>query len=488
MEERDKQMMLRINAILIGLCATMALALQASAQTVTTLYSFCSDYTCTDGSAPFSGLVQGTDGNLYGTAQNGGEGNFGTVFKITPTGTLTTLHWFSGTDGGYPGSALIQASDGYFYGVTTYGGTYGFGTVFKIAPGGALTTLANFDGADGSQPSGIIQGTDGNFYGTTAGGGFFTCDQFGISGCGTVFQMTPSGALTTLYQFCSQLNCRDGFNPHAGLVQATDGNFYGTTALGGDRSACPDTGCGTVFEINPSGTLTTLHRFDTETQPNSGAVPFAELIQARNGNLYGATTGEYGDDYYSSIFRITPSGILTTMYTFCLTLNSNCSAGTFAWAGVIQATDSNFYGTLIGYQEWGVPSAIYQITPTGALTPLCNLDGYQPYGGLIQATDGNFYGTASSDEFGTVYKLSMGLAPFVETQPNSGPVGATVNILGMDLTGVTSVTFHGTEAKFKVVSPSYLRATVPSGATSGFVKVMTSTGPLISNVVFAVTP
>ena len=200
------------------------------AQTVTTLFSFDGH----DGVQPATGLVQGTDGNLYGTTQE-------TIFKITPSGTLTTL------SGGESMGALILATDGNFYGTS-----YSLNSVFKITPSGTLTTLYSFGSLPA--PSGIfpaaalVQAADGNFYGTTVYGGANSCIFGGTDyGCGTIFKITPSGTLTTLYSFCSQSGCTDGVQP-AGLVQGANGDFYGTTGRGGVN------GEGTVFTITPSGT------------------------------------------------------------------------------------------------------------------------------------------------------------------------------------------------------------------------------------------
>jgi len=214
------------------LFAMTAVALPA--QTFTTLYSFCSQTNCTDGFVPVAGLIQGTDGKFYGTTEYGGASNAcwsgnhavgcGTVFEITPNGALTTYS-FNGADGAYPYAGLAEGTDGNFYGTTSFGGANGhFGTVFKITASGMLTTLHSFDGTDGEAPAaGPVQATslDGNFYGTTTSGGAY--------GAGTLFKITPGGTLTTLYSF----DGKDGEWPYAGLVQATDGNFYGTTAFGG---------------------------------------------------------------------------------------------------------------------------------------------------------------------------------------------------------------------------------------------------------------
>src|ERR1019366_5606581 len=303
----------------------------------------------------------------------------GTVFKITPSGTLTTLHSFDDTDGAGPGG-LIQASDGNFYGTTWVGGANGYGTVFKITPAGALTTLHSFDVTDGSYPFGLIQATDGNFYGTTDhGGDYSNCNL----GCGTVFKITPAGTPTTLYSFDST----DGASP-GWMIQATDGNLYGITSEGGAN------GYGTVFKITPAGALTTLHSFDS----TDGALPTGGLVQATDGNFYG-TTNSGGSDGCGTVFSITPAGTLTTL------------------------------------------STLYYYDP-------------QPWQ-LIQATDGNFYGTAEDNGTyanGSVFRLSVGLGPFVKTEPSSGKVGAAVIILGTNLTGATSVSFNGTAATVTVVS------------------------------------
>src|ERR1017187_3111968 len=234
-----------------------------------------------DGALPLAGLVQATNGNFYGTAQIGGANGYGTVFKISPTGTLTTLHSFcsqSGcTDGEYPAAGLVQANNGDLYGTTVYGGANNDGTVFKITPSGTLTTLYSFCSqsgcTDGQYPyAGLNQAANGDFYGTTVCGGA-NAGTF-CAGAGTVFKITPSGALTTLYSFCSQSGCTDGYGP-AGLVQATNGDLYGTTGYGGTNSKG-----GTVFKITPSGALTTLYSFCSQSGCTDGNGPVAGLVQA----------------------------------------------------------------------------------------------------------------------------------------------------------------------------------------------------------------
>ena len=450
------------------------------AQIFKTLVSFNG----TDGHDPnHHGVVQGTDGNFYGTTGDGGTssscaGGCGTVFKITPGGTLTTLHSFDGTDGSFPIGGLVLATDGYFYGATAYGGNLtcpgnpGCGTVFKITPGGTLTTLHSFDGTDGAYPyAALVQGTDGNFYGTTGDG---VTSSSCAGGCGTVFKITPGGTLTTLHSF----DGTDGENPYAGLIQATNGNLYGTTQSGGARAD------GTVFKITPGGTLTPLHSFDGTDGENL----HAGLIQAGNGNFYG-TTDSGGANSDGTVFEITPAGKLTTLHSF------DGADGAFVGSGLVQGTDGNFYGVTSSGGAHFFNGTIFEMTQGRTLTTLYSFcaqkkcaDGATPYG-LIQATNGNLYGSTvggGANGDGTVFSLSVGLGPFIETLPTSGKVGAPVIILGNNLTSATHVTFNGTKAAFMAWS-SEITTTVPTGATTGLVKVTTPKRTLKSNVVFRVT-
>jgi uncharacterized repeat protein (TIGR03803 family) len=312
---------------------------------LTRLYSFCIQSNCADGELPYAGLVQGTDGNFYGTTIGGGSQLFGTVFKITSGGALTTLYSFcqaSGcTDGSLPSAGLIQGAGGNFYGTTAGGGSQGFGTIFQITPAGALTTLYNFSFSD-ANPSGLIQGADGNFYGATSQGGTGNFCPL-VGGCGTIFQITAAGALTPLYSFCGQPGCADGEEPSAGLVQGTDGNFYGTTSYGGASNSCQISGgCGTVFKMTPAGAMTTLYSFCGQPGCTDGANANAALVQGTDGNYYGtATLG--GSNNTGTIFQITPAGALTTLYNFCS--QNNCADGGYPYAGLVQGLNGTFYGT-----------------------------------------------------------------------------------------------------------------------------------------------
>jgi uncharacterized repeat protein (TIGR03803 family) len=500
---RGKRFSIGLRATLLTICTLNLFVTSTNAQTFKVLHSFDG----TDGSGAYVGLVQATNGSFYGTVPGGGANGDGTVFKLTPSGTLTTLYNFCSqtncADGEFPEAALVQASDGDLYGTTGAGGANGGGTVFKITPSGELTTLYNFcsqtNCADGANAFGaLVQATDGDLYGTTsAGGANGTCTSFGEVGCGTVFKITPRGKLTTLYSFCSQSGCRDGETPN-GLIQATDGDFYGTTGAGGANETCNlsgANGCGTVFKITPRGELTTLYGFCSKSSCTDGENSVAGLVQASDGNFYGTTFYGGANGNGGTVFRITPRGKLTTLYSF------SDADGIFPDAGLVQATDGNLYGTteVAGAVAGGT---IFKITLGGTLTTLydfCSqtncIDGYGP-GMLVQDTNGRFYGPtfaggASSGcgagcGNGTVFSLSEGLRPFVETQPTSAKVDEAVKILGTNLAGTSRVTFDGTPAVFEVVSSSLIQTWVPRGATTGEVEVTTPHGTLRSNVPFRV--
>ena len=377
-----------------------------------------------DGAVPSAALIQAADGNFYGTTAAGGIAMAGTVFKMTPSGTVTVLHAFTGgpADGANPSAALIQAADGDFYGTTSGGGGApgaAYGTVFKMAPSGAVTILHAFTGgaADGANPrAALIQATDGNFYGTTSAGG--------AANLGTVFQMTPSGAVTVLHAFAGGRN--DGASPLAALLQANDGNFYGTTYGGGLDQ-------GTVFKMTPSGVLTILHAFAFSPAFRSdGAGPTAALIQGTDGNFYGTTSygGFIGLQTYvtagfGTVFKMTPDGTLTVLSI----------VGFRHESALIQGTDGNFYGTtyygccgfeppcvlpsIVCIYRPPVPNRfggrVFKMSADGTFTLLRELDGGtdggNPRAALIEGTDGNLYGTTAAGgarNAGTVFRMTLG--------------------------------------------------------------------------------
>jgi uncharacterized repeat protein (TIGR03803 family) len=383
----------RIVLLAIAVCLSLSASSHlVAAVTVTNLYSFV--YLSGDGYSPAGGLVEGSDGNFYGATLHGGAFSDGVVFRISPTGSYTNLHSFNGSDGAIPSAGLIQGNDGNFYG-TTSGGE----TVFQITPSGSLTTLHVFcSGSDGCIPeAGLLQGGDGNFYGTTEEGGPVEL--------GTVFRISPTGTYTNLYSF----TVNDGRFPIAALVEGNDGDYYGTTQQGGLF------GYGTTFRISPGGSLTTLHSFSGG--PSEGAYPEAELVQATNGAFYGTTYagGVYGN---GTVFQFSPSGVLTTLYSFTALSDGGNPEG-----GLVQGSDGNFYGTTPG---GGIGAGtVFRISPSGSFTNLWSfngIDGNNSYAALVQGSDGNFYGATragGTNGNGNVFKLSVGLCTFSIGQTNA---------------------------------------------------------------------
>jgi uncharacterized repeat protein (TIGR03803 family) len=374
-------------------------AFNANSQTETILYSFGSHLSEHDPFPYPSGLVQGSDGNFYGTTENGGTNFAGTMFRITSIGSYTDLYTFGSYPGGpNPTGGPVQGSDGNFYGTTPRGGTNSCncGTVFRVSSSGSYTNLHSFTGypVDGAVPeAGLLQGSDGNFYGTTT--------QGGTTNRGTVFRISPSGNYTNLYSFGSSPN--DGVWPNA-LAQGSDGNFYGTTEYGPNDN-------GTVFRISPSGTYTILHSFIGP--PTDGERPLGRLAQGDDGNFYGTT--EYGGTNgcdCGTVFRISPSGICTTLHWFA----GYSPDGANPNAGLVQGSDGNFYGTAIGGGRSNGGGTVFRISPNGSYTNLYLFGTYpdaeNPVTGLVQGSDGNFYGTTENGGThgaGAVFRLSVPL-------------------------------------------------------------------------------
>jgi uncharacterized repeat protein (TIGR03803 family) len=301
----------------------------------------------------------------------------------------------------------------------------------------------------------LVQATDGNFYGTTTEGGA-TCAIPGA--CGTVFKITPAGTLTTLYTFCSKTNCPDGYRPYAGLVQATDGNFYGATNAGGPKNL------GTVFKITPGGTLTTLHSFDG----TDGAYPAAGLLQATDGNFYGATIE--GGAYCPSYGCGTVFSLSVGLCPFVSFVRGTAKVGKIVeilGQGFTGTTSVSFNGTPAAFKVKS-DTFVKATVPAGSTT-----------GAVTVTTPG---GTLTSD---VPFRVRPQILSF---SPTSGPVGTPVTITGVSLTQTTKVNFGGIHASFTVNSDTQVTATVPSGAQSGHIAIVTAGGKTWSVGDFNVTP
>jgi uncharacterized repeat protein (TIGR03803 family) len=465
----------RLNSLALAMTLVVtALGISgAHAQTYTDIHDFDTPLLA---SPQYSGmLAQGRDGNIYGTAPLGGTFGRGGVFKITPEGAYSVISNFDSTRAN-PYSGLTLGTDGKFYGATYNGGAFGFGTVFQITPGGFLRVLHSFSLIQGAGPyAPPIEGTDGNFYGTTSIGG---------GGFGAVYKVTPAGGFTTLYRF----DGTHGASPFAPLIQAKDGNFYGTTVGGGTADF------GTAFKITPAGALTVLYNFDSA----HGAGPYSPLLQGSDGNFYGTARAGGTKNNGGVVFKLTPAKKLTVLYNFDAT--GATTDGVRPYAGLIEANiivgGSAFYGVTSAGGANGA-GTLYQITSDGSyltLDSFASATGSLPFTTLRQHTNGKLYGEATTGGAGGHGALfSYAYDPldkfFINLLPASGPVSHPVGIFGKFLSGVISVKFNGTPAAFTVVSDTYISTSVPSGATTGFVKTTDSgNNTRLSPQKFRVTP
>ncbi len=420
---RERSLLLLARPLLLTL-GILAIALLAPAArggvTFTTLVSFDG----TNGANLIGTLVQGRDGNLYGVTG-------GSLFKMTTEGTLTTLASFNGTNGILPHAGLVLATDGDFYGTTGFGSesygdegpqSLGFGTVFRITPEGVLTTLVSFKFTNGASPMAeLVEGADGNLYGTTSDGGPYH-DQNG-AGCGTIFRVTRDGVLTTLLPFNSAGN--SGYSAWGPLVQGSDGQFYGTTRAGGALTNADGWGSGTFFKIDSAGAFTVLSPLDGTNVSGS----MFGLVQDANGSFYwtgfdGTNLDSWGNPL-GNVFRATPEGLLTTLVSF------NGTNGALPRA-LMLGTDGNFYGlTGRGGADYSGPDAsghgtVFQMTPGGTITTLVSLagtNGDTPFGGLVQGWDGNLYGMTMDGGaygYGTIFRLSVPMPPVLQAISQTG--------------------------------------------------------------------
>jgi uncharacterized repeat protein (TIGR03803 family) len=396
----------------------------------------------TEPANPVGRLAQDNDGNFYGmTAVGVGQLHvFGTIFRLTPDGVLTTLVDFDGFngDGQLGQSGLVLASDGNFYGTTFHGGSgdqwttdHGYpgdnGTVFRLTPAdGLFTTLVKFSVTNGSGPNELALGRDGSFYGTSMWGG--------SNNLGTVFRVTTNGVLTTLFSFKDYIR-GDGANPAAGLVLGSDSNFYGTTSQGGNY------GFGTVFQFSAAGGLRKLADFDHR----NGATPMAEMVLGNDGALYGTTENggsEIGERGYGTVFQITTNG------TFGWSISLTSTTSWTPQAGLVLGRDGNFYGTTFGDNSPGSTNlgTVFQVTPQGVLTTLVRFagtNGAHPAGGLILGRDGNLYGATFSGGpggGGTIFRLATARLSSIAKQ-----AGGSFSITGHGPPGVSYHLWAGTD-------------------------------------------
>lgn len=462
----------------------------APAQTFNSIVSFNGS----NGDTPELGsLVKDEAGNLYGTTRIGGSKNFGTIFRIDPSGAFTTL--FDGfASVARPSNGLLLASDGNLYGTTPADGTLAGGTAFRLTPSGTFTVIHNFAYSDGIGPNGgLIQAADGFIYGTTGLGGTFNF--------GTVFKMSLSGVVTVLHAFSTT----DPRTVSAGLVQGSDGNFYGVS-LSGSTSG---TAYGAVFRVTPIGVLTVLHNFSV----SDGGTCSSELIQGKDGNFYGVTEGRLNDTSHGgNVFRISGLGDFTIMHAFAGPDGLNTYH-----APLIQASDGNFYGNTFSGGSKGF-GTVFQMTPNGVYTKLHDFvytDGKSPSSGVVQGRNGSFYGMTSAggaNNKGTVFQVTVaGVSPPPVVVPPAisaivsdasfqagGPVasGSWVAIFGSNLAPTTrqwnpateivngllptsldgtSVTVNGKPAAVNFISPGQVNIQAPDDVAMGPVQLAVTT-------------
>lgn len=362
----------------------------ALAASVTVLHSFLGSPT--DGAVPYFGsLIRDSAGNLYGTTINGGLHGTGTVFEVSG-GTERVLHNFGGTgDGAHPYGGLVMDYDGNLYGTAATNGAHGVGVVFKLSLAGEYSLLHSFSTATGEYPYGsLVLDSSGNLYGTTYAGG--------STGLGTVFRLAPTGTYTVLHTFAGG---KDGARPYAGLVLGSSGNLYGTTFAGGGSNVnCPG-GCGTVFEVTPSGNETVLLAF--VGGKTDGAHPYAALIMDASGNLYG-TTYQGGLHGQGTVFVLNPatSWVEEVLHSF-----SSDVDGAWPCGSLVLDVAGNVYGTTSRGGEYG-GGIVFQLTPGGSETVFAQFEnGAWPLSGLAIAGE-SLYGTtqgAGAYNQGTVFQI-----------------------------------------------------------------------------------
>jgi uncharacterized repeat protein (TIGR03803 family) len=420
----------------------------AYAQTVSTVYNFKT----ASGSYPRAVMpTQGRDGKLYGTTSSGGAYGFGTVFGIGTGGSGGPIHSFDSTDGKSPIGGPLLGTDGLLYGATQSGGPANTGVLFKITTPGVLTQLTYFPSdSNGVVTGSPIEDSSGNLY----GGRLDALYEY-------------SGSYSTIYTMSEFY----GTEVQGPVVQTTDGSLYVAAYAAGSF------GCGSVIQLTTAGVLQSTYDFDCVT----GANPSGPVLEGSNGNLYGVTL--LGGTHASGIlYELAPGGVFTVLYNFGVSKTD----GEYPIGALTQGTDGNLYGVTEEGGSSNVGSLFEYALSTSKYSKLYSFPGKSglPETAPFQHTNGKFYGTiyaGGTAGDGRLYSLDMGLSPFVALVNNSVAVGGTIEILGQDLKGATSVTINGLSATFSVESSTFMTATVPAGATTGPVVVTTPSGSLTSN-------
>ncbi len=483
-----------------------SLAPRSAGQAVNTLYGFNPNNG--DGTGSNGGLMQASDGNFYGMTTYGGASGAGTIYRLTPAGVYTRLHSFSpatppnykNADGAFPQAGLVQASDGALYGVTLIGGTSGFGTLFRITLQGAFTPLYSFSFADanGDNPAcTLLVGPDGNLYGTTTSGAPGSVFSFAAR----VFQATLSGTMTPLHTFNGGA---DGASSASSLIVGSDGALYGTTSGGGAQ------GRGVVFRITTDGTESVLCSFGV----NSGdpAIPQSGLTLGRDGNFYGAAYGG-GANLYGALYKVTPTGTLTTLHSFGPAVNNinfppfgTNPDGLYPVCTLVQLSD----GWLYGSAPWGGINGfgtLYRVKPTGQFqllytfssevtvglnVPMVNGDGAEPDASLAVAKDGSLYGVTYAGGIegeGVIYRFDLGAPAVTLVTPasvNAPSPNLNIAVRGNGFTQNAIVNFNGQALTTQFVSSKALKATIPAAllATPRYSEVTVSQNRHDSNAYF----
>ena len=457
MRPSKSRLLLLLFAVLAGLSSVVV-----EAQTFTTLHNFNETDGCC---STYPGMMaQGRDGNIYGTTLQGGTYLYGNVFKMTPAGTVTSIHSFDLTHGAYPQGGISLAQDGNFYGTTYQGGVNHYGTVFKITPSGTFTELYDFTNTtDGAYPkTPPVQAQDGNLYGTTGNGTI-----------AVLYKITPAGVFTVMKTIASQ-----SYSP---LLLGLDGNLYGTTLYGGTYNE------GTVFQFSPATkVLKTIWNFHNEYSPTG------PLMQGLDSALYGtASTGGSGDG--GAVFRLTIAGVYKLLYSFTVTGTAD---GRHPMAGVVQGSDKMLYGATMAGGANGL-GTLFKISVTGTgfkdIHDFATGTGDTPESALLLHSNGKIYGMTShggthvSD--GVVYSLNANLKPFIQPVVlHAAKVGGTVQLLGQNFKTETAVLFGSTAATATVTSNTFMTAKPTAGSTTAPITVDEPSGNLATAVNFKIIP